>query len=64
MFLKIFVRKRKEYLNYRERLSTGILKLDESHELVGKMQQELVELSPELEQKAKVRLFWNDCLRD
>ena len=54
MFLKIYAEKRKEYLKYRERLSAGILKLDESYELVGKMQQELVELAPELERKAEV----------
>ena len=60
LFLKIFAEKRQEYLKYRERLSAGILKLDESYELVGKMQQELVELAPELERKAKVRryLLW------
>ena len=55
MFLKIYAEKRQEYLKYRERLSTGILKLDESYELVGKMQQELVELAPELERKTEVR---------
>jgi hypothetical protein len=56
LFLKIYAEKRQEYLTYRERLSTGILKLDESYELVEKMQQDLVELSPELERKTKVRL--------
>ena len=54
MFLQIFAEKRQEYLKYRERLSAGIMKLDESNELVGKMQQELVELAPELEQKTEV----------
>ena len=55
MFVKIFLEKKKEYLKFRERLSAGILKLDESYALVGKMKQELVELAPELERKTKVR---------
>ena len=54
VFLKIFAQKQMEYTKYKERLNAGILKLDRSHELVGKMQQELIELGPELEQKAEV----------
>ncbi|XP_028393421.1 dynein heavy chain 6, axonemal-like isoform X2 [Dendronephthya gigantea] len=65
MFLEIFVKKREEYLKYRERLSAGILKLDESYELVGKMKQELVELSPELERKAKdTEVLLNQLAKD
>ena len=65
VFLKIFAQKQTEYTKYRERLSAGILKLDRSHELVGKMQQELIELGPELEQKAEVIAQGYDlCLRN
>lgn len=54
MFVKIYSEKRQKYIKYRDRLTSGIQKLDESYDLVGKMQEELVELAPALERKTKV----------
>ena len=54
VFKAIFAKKQQENIKYKERLSAGVLKLDQAYELVGNMQQELVELGPKLEQKTMV----------
>ena len=44
---------------HRERLQVGLSRLSEAESLVGTMQDELVALGPEIEEKARVN---NDCL--
>ncbi|GCC16616.1 hypothetical protein chiPu_0022231, partial [Chiloscyllium punctatum] len=52
-FSDLLKRKRKGILNSRNRFANGLLKLSEASSMVGEMQEELVPLGPQIEQKTK-----------
>ncbi|KAJ1518310.1 Dynein heavy chain 6, axonemal [Coelomomyces lativittatus] len=52
LYISMLQEKRKEIGTQRDRLKSGLLKLAETNQLVAKMQQTLVQLGPELKQKA------------
>ena len=54
IYSKMLQEQKNEFVNNRNRLLIGLSKLSEAESLVGTMQEELVNLGPKIEEKARV----------
>ncbi len=55
IYSKMLHEQKNDFLDNRNRLLVGLSKLSEAESLVGTMQEELVNLGPKIEEKAKVK---------